>query len=189
MFAFQHNQIQTDHKMTVDTLIEIKRRICFSQRGLISNLTVSLDLINQYLNHFLTRVWFETCRISSHHILCIFARQGFKIHMIKRYLAQSLIFFRDAKSEFETGLSHCKTKFWSKIPLVGKRDSGYSAKPIESGTEFWINFVATKVNRQCSNCIVTGVINFQGTQNIIGHRIRNHLLLALNRLYISKGDV
>ena len=189
MAAFQDTREQTEQRVMVHLLSEIERNPSFTQRGLAGELNIALGLMNQYLKRCITKGWIRASQVSPRRITYFLTPEGFKekSHMVKDYLARSMTFFRDARTQCEEALEFCKAQGWSKIALVGEGDLGDIAKLVASGSNFMIEVVSTKADLEKYDAvIVTDVMNPQGTYDAIKHKVDYYRLLTLNLLHISK---
>jgi hypothetical protein len=190
MAAFQDTREQTEQKVMVHLFSEIERNPFFTQRGLAGELNIALGLMNQYLRRCVTKGWIRASQVSPRRITYFLTPEGFieKSRMVKDYLARSMTFFRDARTQCEETFEHCKAHGWSKIALVGEGDLADIAKLVASGSEFEIGAASTKADlKKYDAVIVTDVINPQGTYDAIKHNVEYHRLLTLNFLHISKA--
>src|ERR1700737_3656898 len=111
MAAFQNTRTQTEKKVMVHLLSEIERNPTFTQRGLSAELGIALGLMNQYLKRCITKGWVRASRVSPKRISYFLTPEGFKekSQMVTDYLARSLTFFRDARTQCEEVFIECKT--------------------------------------------------------------------------------
>lgn len=189
MAAFQDTREQTEQKVMVHLLSEIERNPSFTQRRLAGELNIALGLMNQYLKRCVTQGWVRASQVSPRRITYFLTPEGFKekSHMVKDYLARSMTFFRDARTQCEEAFTHFKAQGWSKIALVGEGDLSDIAKLVASGSDFTIDVASTQTNlKKYDAVIVTDVMNPQGTYDAIKHKVDYHRLLTLNLLHISK---
>jgi DNA-binding MarR family transcriptional regulator len=189
MAAFQDTREQTEQKVMVHLLSEIERNPSFTQRGLAGELNIALGLMNQYLKRCITKGWIRASQVSPRRITYFLTPEGFKekSHMVKDYLARSMTFFRDARTQCEEVFDHCKAQGWSKISLVGEGDLADIGKLVASGSDFTIKVASTKDDlKKYDAVIVTDVMNPQGTYDVLKHKVEHHRLLTLNLLHISK---
>lgn len=189
MAAFQDTREQTEQKVMMHLLSEIERNPSFTQRGLAGELNIALGLMNQYLKRCITKGWIRASQVSPRRITYFLTPEGFveKSHMVKDYLARSMVFFRDARAQCEEAFEFCKAQGWSKIALVGEGDLADIAKLVASGNAFALDVVSTKTDlKQYDAVIVTDVMNPQGTYDAIKYKAEYHRLLILNLLHISK---
>jgi DNA-binding MarR family transcriptional regulator len=189
MAAFQDTREQTEQKVMVHLLSEIERNPSFTQRGLASELNIALGLMNQYLKRCVTKGWIRASQVSPRRITYFLTPEGFKekSHMVKTYLARSMIFFKEARAQCEEAFEYCKSQGWSRVALVGEGDLSDIAKLVASGSDFTIDVVSTKAGlKNYDAVIITDVINPQGTYDPIKHKVEYHRLFNLNLLHISK---
>lgn len=189
MAAFQDTREQTEQKVMVHLLSEIERNPSFTQRGLAGELNIALGLMNQYLKRCITKGWIRASQVSPRRITYFLTPSGFleKSHMVKDYLARSMSFFRDAKSQCEEAFEHCKSQGWVNIALVGEGDLADIAILVISADNFVIDVVSPDADlKKYDAVIITDVMNPQGTYDLIKHKVDYHKLLTLNLLHISK---
>ncbi|EKE00950.1 MAG: hypothetical protein ACD_21C00250G0023 [uncultured bacterium] len=189
MAAFQNTREQTEQKVMVHLLSEIERNPSFTQRGLASELGIALGLMNQYLKSCVTKGWVRISQISPKRVTYFLTPDGFKEKslMVTDYLARSLTFFRDARSQCEEIFAHCKANAWLKIGLVGEGDLADIAKLVAHGTDIQTETVgADKEFKDYDAVIVTNIINPQGTYDEIKDKVDQSKLLILKLLHISK---
>lgn len=189
MAAFQDTREQTEQKVMVHLLSEIERNPSFTQRGLAGELNIALGLMNQYLKRCITKGWIRASQISPRRITYFLTPEGFKEkgHMVKDYLARSMMFFRDARTQCEKAFEYCTAHGWVKIALVGSGDLADIAKLVASGSNFTLDVVSTHTDlKEYDAVIITDVINPQGVYDSIKNNIHQHRLLTLDILHISK---
>ena len=189
MAAFQDTREQTEKKVMVHLLSEIDRNPSFTQRGLASELGIALGLMNQYLKRCVTKGWLRVSQISPKRITYFLTPEGFKEKglMVTDYLARSLTFFRDARSQCEEMFANCKTNGWFKIALVGEGDLADIAKLVAHGTGIRTDIV--NINASLKNhdaVLITDVITPQNTYDAIKDKVDHDKLLVLKLLHISK---
>lgn len=120
MAAFQETRQQTEQKVMVHLLTEIEGNPSFTQRGLASELGIALGLMNQYLKRCITKGWVRASQVSPRRITYFLTPEGFKekSHMVKDYLARSMAFFRDARTQCEILFAECQKKDGKKLALL-----------------------------------------------------------------------
>ena len=191
MAAFQQNREQTEQKVMVHLLSEIERNPVFTQRSLASELGIALGLMNQYLKRCITKGWVRASQISPRRITYFLTSDGFreKSHMVKDYLARSMTFFRDARSQCEEMFEFCRAQGWKHIALVGEGDLADIAGLVAQGTELILNTVPVKDAdfKKYDAVLVTDIKDPQGTFNDIQNKVESHRLLTLRILHISKA--
>lgn len=189
MAAFQDTREQTEQKVMVHLLTEIERNPAFTQRGLAQELGIALGLMNHYLKSCVTKGWIRASQISPRRISYFLTPEGFKekSHMVTAYLARSLTFFRDARTQCEGVFEVCLRQGWQKIALVGAGDLADIAQLVAQGTALQI-FVIHKeaVLRGYDAVLVTDVVNPQGTYDFIRDQVEANCLLTLDLLHISR---
>jgi len=189
MAAFQEIREQTEQKVMVHLLSEIERNPSFTQRGLASELGIALGLMNQYLKSCVAKGWVRASQISPRRITYFLTSEGFteKSHMVKDYLARSMVFFRDARVQCETIFESCKVHGWTKIALVGEGDLADIAQLVAQGTGLALQLVSADIDlKKYDAVLVTDVINPQGTYDALKGKVDPHRLLALKLLHISE---
>lgn len=189
MAAFQDTREQTEQKVMVHLLSEIERNPSFTQRGLASDLGIALGLMNQYLKRCLTKGWIRASQISPKRITYFLTPDGFKekSHMVTSYLARSLTFFRDARTQCEEVFVACKACGWLNVALVGTGDLADIAKLVALGTGVQVEVIDIKTELQNYDAVlITDIINPQDTYNALKSKTDPQRLLTLNLLHISR---
>jgi hypothetical protein len=189
MAAFQDTREQTEQKVMVHLLSEIDRNPSFTQRGLASELGIALGLMNQYLKSCVSKGWIRVSQLSPRRISYFLTPEGFKekSSMVTDYLARSLTFFRDARSQCEEVFRDCRKQGWTKIALVGEGDLADIAKLVASATNIQVNLVVINSDFTRYNAVmITDVVNPQGTYDLLKGKVDCDHLLTLRLLHISK---
>ena len=192
MAAFQDTRQQTEQKVMVHLLTEIEGNPSFTQRGLASELGIALGLMNHYLKSCVTKGWIRATQISPRRISYFLTADGFKekSHMVKDYLARSLTFFRDARTQCEALFAECQQKGWQKIGLIGAGDLADIAQLVAQGNDLQVSLVSQDGDLKVYDAIViTDVINPQGTYDSIRDKVDPNRLLTLYLLHISKNSL
>ncbi|MBX9804132.1 MAG: winged helix-turn-helix transcriptional regulator [Alphaproteobacteria bacterium] len=189
MAAFQDTREQTEQKVMVHLLSEIERSPSFTQRGLASELGIALGLMNQYLKHCVTKGWIRASQVSPRRIKYFLTPEGFKekSYMVKDYLARSMTFFRDARSQCEELLETSKDLGWTNIALVGEGDLADITKLVAQGTGIRVEVVSVNADFQSYDAaLITDLMNPQGTYDVLKNKVDYPRLLCLKLLHISK---
>ena len=189
MAAFQDTRQHTEQKVMLHLLTEIEGNPSFTQRGLASELGIALGLMNHYLKSCVTKGWIRATQISPRRISYFLTPEGFKekSHMVKDYLARSLTFFRDARSQCEVLFAECQQKGWQKIGLVGAGDLADIAQLVAQGNDLQVSLVSQNADLKAYDAIlITDVINPQGTYESIRNKVDPNRLLTLYLLHISR---
>ena len=189
MAAFQKTREQTEQHVMVHLLSEIERNPTFTQRHLASNLNIALGLMNHYLKRCVTKGWIRASQVSPRRITYFLTPEGFieKSHMVKDYLARSMIFFRDARMQCEQNFALCHLHNWTKVALVGQGDLADIAQLVASG--LGLNMTVVSINddlKRFDAVMVTDIINPQQTYDTIANKVEPQRLLTLDLLHISK---
>ena len=189
MAAFQDTREQTEQKVMVHLLTEIEGNPSFTQRGLASELGIALGLMNQYLKRCVTKGWVRACQISPRRISYFLTPEGFKekSHMVKDYLARSMTFFRDARTQCEEAFESCRIHGWMYVALVGEGDLADIAKLVALKTNIHVEVVGIEADLgKYDAIVVTDVANPQRTYEAIKGKVEHHRLLIVSLLHISK---
>ncbi len=189
MSAFQDTREQTEQKVMVHLLSEIDRNPSFTQRSLAFELGIALGLMNHYLKRCITKGWIRASQISPRRISYFLTPEGFaeKSQMVTGYLARSLTFFRDARTQCEGVFLQAKAQGFLNIALVGAGDLADIAKLVAHGTGLQVNVVDVEEDfKNYDAVLITDVIDPQGTYNLVKHKIEASRLLALKLLHISR---
>ncbi len=190
MPAFQHNRNHTEKKVLVELLSEIERSEGFTQRGLADHLGIALGLMNQYLKRCVAKGWVRATQISPKRISYFITPEGFheKSVMVKDYLARSLTFFRDAKTQCEDVLLLCKTHHFNRIALYGIGDLADIAKLVAHGTGISVEHVSHVDDVTGYDAVlITDVVDPQGTYNQIIVKFDEARIFTLPLLHVSRG--
>lgn len=190
MATFEDTRKQTEQKVMVHLLSEIERNPSFTQRGLAGELNIALGLINQYLKRCITKGWVRASQVSPRRITYFLTAEGFKEkkHMVKDYLARSMMFFKNAKTQCENAFEHCNDQGWLNIALVGAGDLADIAKLVASQRRsLTMNVVATDADLSAyDGVIITDLLNPQGTYDAICSKVSSQRLIILDMLHISR---
>jgi len=192
MAAFQDTRQQTEQKVMVHLLTEIEGNPSFTQRGLASELGIALGLMNHYLKSCVTKGWIRATQVSPRRISYFLTPEGFKekSHMVKDYLARSLTFFRDAKTQCETLFAECQQKGWQKIGLVGAGDLADIAQLVAQGINLEVSLVSQNGDLKAYDAIlVTDVMNPQSAYDALREKVDPNRLLTLYLLHISRSPL
>lgn len=190
MAAFQDTRQHTEQKVMVHLLTEIESNPSFTQRGLASELGIALGLMNQYLKSCVTKGWVRASQISPRRITYFLTPEGFKekSQMVKGYLARSLTFFRDAKTQCNIVFEVCQQKGWQKIALVGDGDLAEIAQLVAQGCGLCVDLVGLDMDLRIYDAVlVTDVMNPQGTYDSLKDKVESYRVLVLPLLHISRG--
>ena len=119
MAAFQDIRQQTAQKVMVHLLKEIESNPSFTQRGLAAKLGIALGLMNQYLKSCMTRGWIRASQISPRRITYFLTPEGFKekSHMVTDYLARSLAFFQNTKTQCTALFEECQHRYCDSLQV------------------------------------------------------------------------
>ena len=191
MAAFQDIRQQTEQKVMVNLLTQIESNPSFTQRGLASELGIALGLMNQYLKRCVTKGWVRAAQVSPRRITYFLTPTGFKekSHMVTDYLARSLTFFRDARTQCNHLFEECWDKGWRKIALVGDGDLADIALLVAQGKGMHVVSVNPDADLEAYDAVlVTDVINPQGTYEALKNTIEASRLLTLYLLHISRNS-
>ncbi|MBX9977590.1 MAG: winged helix-turn-helix transcriptional regulator [Alphaproteobacteria bacterium] len=189
MAAFQDTREQTEQKVMVHLLSEIERNPSFTQRSLAGELGIALGLMNQYLKSSVTKGWVRAKQVSPRRITYFLTPEGFieKSHMVRDYLARSMTFFKDARSQCQEALHYCHSQSWSNIGLVGEGDLADIVKLVASITDVSVTTIEISDDLSMYDAIlVTDTVNPQGTYDALKEKIEYHKLLILKLLHISR---
>ena len=192
MAAFQDTREETEQKVMVHLLSELGRNTAFTQRGLASELGIALGLMNQYLKSCVTKGWVRASQISPRRITYFLTPEGFseKSHMVTDYLARSLTFFREARTQCEAVFSDAKTAGWKSLALVGTGDLADIAKLVAQGTGITVSIVDQRADFSFFEAVlITDVVDPQGVYQVLQAKIEPHRLLTLKLLHISLHDL
>lgn len=188
MATFQDNREQTEKKVMVHLLTEIERNPTVTQRGLAVELGIALGLMNQYLKSCITKGWIRASQLSPRRITYFLTTEGFKekSHMVADYLARSLSFFRDARSQCEEIFYNCEKFGWKNIALVGEGDLADIAKLVAHSMGIQVSNVEFGSDLKVFDAVlITDVVSPQATYDALKNRVDNKRLLILKLLHLS----
>jgi DNA-binding MarR family transcriptional regulator len=191
MAAFQDTREHTEQKVMVHILTEIERNPSFTQRSLASELGIALGLMNQYLKSCVTKGWIRASQISPRRITYFLTPEGFKekSNMVTSYLARSLTFFRDARTQCDVLFEECLQNGWKKIAFVGEGDLADIAQLVAHGIGLQVCVLSGEEDLRAYDAVlVTDVINPQGTYDFIQCKVDPERLLTLGLLHISRNS-
>jgi DNA-binding MarR family transcriptional regulator len=191
MAAFQDTRQQTEQKVMVHLLTEIEANPSFTQRGLASELGIALGLMNQYLKRCMTKGWIRASQISPRRITYFLTPEGFKekSQMVASYLARSLTFFRDARTQCSALFEECRHEGWQKIALIGEGDLADIAQLVAQGKGFDVDVVGMQADLTLYDAVlVTDVLAPQKTYDALKDKVEPNRLLTLYLLHISRGS-
>lgn len=211
MTAFQNTREQTEQKVIVHLLSEIERNPTFTQRGLAAELGIALGLMNQYLKRCITKGWIRASQVSAKRLTYFITPEGFieKSQMVTDYLARSLTFFRDARTQCEAVLLHCRSQNWTKIALLGAGDVADIAKLVFHHTDIQVEVLSldeqkigvddkvVKLSAQdlkdilnkYDAILITDIEKPQKTFDTIQDKVEQHRILTLKLLHISRHTI
>lgn len=194
MAAFQNTREQTEQKVMVQLLSKIESNPSFTQRGLAADLDIALGLMNQYLKRCLTKGWVRVSQISPRRLSYFLTPEGFteKSRMVSEYLANSFMFFRDAKLQCEEIFAYCQQNNWNNIGLLGAGDLADIA--ILIGQNLGLNISVTpdiaKITilelKNFDAVLITDLTNPQASYDSVKQAIDFDRLLTIDLLKISK---
>lgn len=190
MAAFQDTREHTEQKVMVHLLTELERNPTVTQRNLASELGIALGLMNQYLKSCVTKGWIRASQVSPRRIVYFLTPEGFKekSQMVTSYLARSLTFFRDARTQCEALYAHSKQNGWTNIALVGSGDLADIALLVAQGSNLIVNIVSQEADlTQYDAVIITDIINPQATFDYVQNKVVAERLLILDLLHISRA--
>lgn len=195
MAAFQDTREQTEQKVMVHLLTEIERNPAATQRALAGELNIALGLMNQYLKRCVTKGWVRASQVSPRRITYFLTPEGFKekSHMVKDYLARSMMFFRDARAQCDQAIQYCVDQGWSRIAVVGDGDLADIAQLVAGGYPCVLECVPCEAGLSEADLtgfdgvMITDVVNPQGTYDALKHQVPHHRLIALDLLHISRS--
>ena len=189
MAAFQDTRAETEQKVMVHLLSEIERNPSFTQRGLASSLGIALGLMNQYLKSSVAKGWVRAMQLSPRRITYFLTPEGFleKSHMVQDYLARSMTFFRDARTQCEEAFTFCKNQGWVNVALVGEGDLADIAKLVAGGTGLRIDVIDRPRDlKKYDAVLITDVMYPQETYDAIKGKVDPRRLFTLKLLHISR---
>ncbi|MBP9829242.1 MAG: winged helix-turn-helix transcriptional regulator [Proteobacteria bacterium] len=189
MTSFQSTRKYVEQKLMVDLLSEIERNPSFTQRGLASELGIALGLMNQYLKHCVTKGWVRATQVSPRRIAYFLTPTGFseKSTMVAGYLARSMTFFRDARSQCKEIFELCALQNWKNIALLGDGDLADIARLVLQGSDFVVKIVSIDEDfKQYDAILVTDAMNPQKTYDAVKNKIDSNRLLTIKLLHISR---
>lgn len=190
MATFQNTREQTEKKVMVHLLSEIESNPSFTQRDLASELGIALGLMNQYLKRCITKGWIRVSQISPKRISYFLTPVGFKEKslMVTDYLARSLTFFRDARTQCEEMFNKCQTNGWRKIALAGKGDLADIAQLVARNINIETEIVALPDSNleNYDAILITDVITPQHTYDSIRNKVDPNKILVMKLLHISR---
>jgi hypothetical protein len=192
MAAFQDTRQQTEQRVMVHLLTEIEANPSFTQRGLASELGIALGLMNQYLKRCMTKGWIRAFQISPRRITYFLTPEGFKekSQMVASYLARSLTFFRDARTQCSALFEECRHKGWQKIALMGEGDLADIARLVAQAKGVNVEVVCVQADlTRYDAVVITDVLTPQKTYETLKERIEPHRLLTPYLLHISRNSL
>ncbi len=188
MAAFQDTREQTEQKVMVHLLSEIDKNPSFTQRHLASELGIALGLMNHYLKRSVTKGWLRASQVSPRRITYFLTPEGFleKGRMVKDYLARSMTFFRDARSQCTDIFDRCKTNGWHQVALVGEGDLADIARLVALSVGVEVFVMDSKADfKDVQAILVTDVLNPQGVYDALRKKKDLPPIILLPLLHIS----
>lgn len=189
MAAFQSTREQTEQKVMLHLLSEVEENPSITQRNLAAELGIALGLMNTYLKRCITKGWIRSAQISPRRITYFLTPEGFteKSSMVRDYLARSLTFFRDARSQCEEIFSTCLKQGWKNIALVGDGDLADIAKLVAYKTGLNVTLVTRHDPLSSYDAIlITDILNPQETYDMLCTTVNSQKILTLGLLHISQ---
>ena len=190
MAAFQDTREHTEQKVMVHLLSEIERNPSFTQRGLASELGIALGLMNHYLKSCVTKGWLRASQVSPRRITYFLTPEGFleKSSMVKDYLARSMTFFRDARSQCLEIFDHCIKHHWTTVALVGEGDLADIAQLVALGCGVDVHPMPVDGDFAGYHAVlVTDVVCPQAIYDVLKSKKDVQNLLTLRLLHIFEG--
>lgn len=170
-------------------LSEIERNPSFTQRSLARELGIALGLMNQYLKRCVSTGWVRASQVSPRRITYFLTPDGLKekARMVAGYLARSMTFFRDAKTQCQQLLNICQAQGWSAVALVGAGDLADIAKLVAQKMGIHVEVVALSSDLSIYDAIIiTDVIHPQNTYDTLQPQIEYQRLLTPELLHITR---
>lgn len=193
MSTFQDTRADIEQKVMVHLFTEIERNPSFTQRTLAKELNIALGLINQYLKRCLAKGWIRGSEVSVRRMRYFLTPEGFKekSQMVQAYLARSLSFFKDAKTQCEQMFTYCHGQGWARIALVGPGDLADIARIVVlKYSTLAVDIVSMQDDLHPYDAVlVTDVLASQETYDTLKSRVDSQRLLCLDLLHISKVRV
>lgn len=192
MAAFQSTRKQTEQKVMLHLLSEVEGNPSITQRNLAAELGIALGLMNTYLKRCIMKGWIRSAQISPRRITYFLTPEGFteKSSMVRDYLARSLTFFRDARSQCEDIFIKCLNQGFKNIALIGDGDLADIAKLVAYKTELNVSLI--KLHNTLSGydaILITDILNPQGTYDMLCTKVDSQKILTLSLLHISQKSI
>ncbi len=189
MAEFQSTRAQTEQKVVLHMLTEIAGNPSIRQRTLAAELGIALGLMNNYLKRCITKGWIRVGQISPKRISYFLTPEGFseKSRMVKYYLANSLVFFRNARTQSEDILTACQQRGWKKIALIGEGDLADIAKLVANGLDLELQLAGVNDDLSLYDAVmITDIQNPQDTFEVLKNKVEPSRLLTLELLHIFR---
>lgn len=192
MTTFQNTREQIEQRVFVQLLSQIELNPSATQRTLSAELGIALGLMNGYLKRCATKGWIRATQVSPKRIKYFLTPEGFveKSRMVKDYLAGSLSFFRDARSQCEVIFLRCVQQKWKNIALVGAGDLADIAKLVSHGMDITPKLVSVDDDlKDFDAVLITDIQDPQGAYEKLKTKIDSEKILLLELLHISRSQV
>lgn len=205
--TFQETKEQIEQKMLLKLISKLEDEPLVSQRHLATELGVALGLLNTYLKRCITKGWIRAGQVPAKRLAYYLTPEGFKEkgRMVKDYIASSLSFFRDARSQCEMAFLECRQKGWTRIVLVGSGDLFEIARLVAQSIHLQIELLDTTKTFQmidnvifvcdlqsnylmspCDAVLITDIQQPQETYDNLKKLIPEERILTLGLLHISR---
>lgn len=190
MTTFQESKDQIEQKMLLKLMSRLEDDPVVSQRHIATELGIALGLVNTYLKRCIKKGWVRASQVPAKRLAYFLTPEGFKekSRMVKNYIAGSLLFFRDARTQCEAIFAECLKKGWTRIALVGAGDLAEIVNLVAQGSQIKVEqTTAAKTNNfnQYDAVLITDIQQPQKIYDQLKQRVASDRLLFLDLLHIS----
>jgi DNA-binding MarR family transcriptional regulator len=116
--------------ITLGVLNAVAGNAVVTQRSLARELGIALGLANAYLKRCVSKGYIKVSHVPARRYAYYVTAKGFaeKSRLTAEYLAQSFVYFRLARSQFNELFTLCERRGWRRVALVGAGDLAEIAK-------------------------------------------------------------
>lgn len=113
-----------ENQITLGVLTAVEGNSAVTQRSLARELGIALGLANAYLKRCAKKGLIKISQAPANRYAYYLTPQGFaeKSRLTARYLSQSFILFRFARTQYDEILAACAARGWRRIALAGAGD-------------------------------------------------------------------
>jgi hypothetical protein len=189
---FRQSKDQTENKVMIELLKRVEANPKISQLTLSENLGIAFGLVNTYIRRGIKKGWLRAKAVSPKRYLYFLTPEGFaeKSRMVKNYLANSMAFFRDARTECEQLLQQCVDNQWQQVALLGGGDFAEIALLVAKSSQLNLQVVERNTALvKFDAVIITDILEPQQTYEYALQQLPEKKIITPELLHISRKQV